>query len=231
MHVNRDLSVHFEQHAGEDAIRADAYNMMGQRPTQNSAGILAYGSILDHLGEALAAAVTGRIERVTTPFAVEFARSSRTRNGAPTLVPVAQGGAPVAGAILVLDDALDESEARDLLYKRETGLVNEPPTCANASIDWIASIPNLYGLDFCLYTALPANIAPLTAGRLAKLAVSSAAHPAGETHRDGISYLSDQKARGVRTLLMPDYEAAVLALTGAPDLAAAWDKARSCVTG
>lgn len=187
-------------------------------------GILAYGSILDHLGDGLAAAVTSRIEPVATPFAVEFARSSRTRDGAPTLIPVAPGGAPVSGAILVLDDTLSEAEARDLLYRRETGQLNRPAS----AIDWIPSLANFQGLDFCLYTALPANIAPLTPERLATLAVSSAARPAGETRRDGISYLADQKARGVRTPLIPEYEAAVLAMTEARDLAAAWAKARSC---
>ena len=57
-------------------------------------GILAFGSIAGDPGAELAAAVTRRIE-VKTPFAVEFARSSRSRDGAPTLVPVGEGGAHV----------------------------------------------------------------------------------------------------------------------------------------
>jgi hypothetical protein len=52
---------------------------------------------------------------------VEFARSSRTRDGAPTLVPVSEGGAHVCASVLVLDDADTVGDARDILYRRETG--------------------------------------------------------------------------------------------------------------
>lgn len=64
----------------------------GGRISVMSIGILAFGSIINEPGEELAAAVTRRIE-VETPVAVEFARSSRTRDGAPTLVPVNRGAA------------------------------------------------------------------------------------------------------------------------------------------
>ena len=55
-------------------------------------GILAFGSLLDEPGAELEAHIARRIEGIETPFAVEFARSSRTRDGAPTLVPVTGAG-------------------------------------------------------------------------------------------------------------------------------------------
>jgi hypothetical protein len=83
------------------------------------------------------------------------------------------------------------------------------------------------GINVCLYTALPANIRPLTAYKLAELAVQSAAALAGAARRDGISYLQQQKRHGVVTPLMAPYEKAVLARTGAGDLDGAWERART----
>lgn len=186
--------------------------------------ILAFGSIREEPGADLAAAVTQRIE-VQTPFRVEFARSSRTRDGAPTLVPVSEGGAHVSASVLVLDEAVTVGDARDMLYRRETGRRDEVNTAS--STDWIAELAGCAGINVCLYTALPANIRPLTAQKLAELAVQSAAAPAGAARRDGISYLQQQKRNGVVTPLMASYEKAVLAHTGACDLDGAWERART----
>jgi hypothetical protein len=158
--------------------------------------------------------------KVETPFRVEFARSSRTRDGAPTLVPVSSGGARVPAEVLVLDDRVTVAEGRGMLYRRET---RKDGTDAR----WIDELTDWAGLSTVLYTALPANIQPLTAEKLADLAVASAAAPAGAGRRDGISYLQQQKIRGLRTPLMPPYETAVLAQTGADDLDSAWERARS----
>jgi hypothetical protein len=187
-------------------------------------GILAFGSIAEEPGEELATAITWRIE-VETPFAVEFARSSRTRDGAPTLVPVSEGGAHVLASVLVLDDSVTAADARAMLYRRETGRLNEIGASSRAT--WIAELPGFVGTSTCLYTALQPNIRPLTAEKLAELAVDSAAASAGAEYRDGISYLQQQKRRGVVTPLMPAYERAVLARTGACDLDGAWERARS----
>jgi hypothetical protein len=189
-----------------------------------SIGILAFGSIAEDTGSALAAAVTRRIE-VHTPFAVEFARSSRTRDGAPTLVPVRQSGAHVPATVLILDDSVTMADARAMLYRRETGRLNNRNAGSRAA--WIAELPGFAGTSTCLYTALPSNIRPLTAEKLAELAVCSAAASAGAEQRDGISYLQQQKRRGVATPLMPAYEEAVLARTGACDLDGAWERARA----
>ena len=65
-------------------------------------GILAYGSLGDDPGAEIGSLVAERIGGVRTPFRVEFARQSRTRGGAPTLVPVSEGGASVEAKVLVL---------------------------------------------------------------------------------------------------------------------------------
>ena len=186
-------------------------------------GILAYGSIVDEPGSELAAVVTRRIE-VETPFAVEFARSSRTRDGAPTLVPVSKGGTHVPASVLVLDDSVTVAQARAMLYRRETGRRNDLNAGSRAT--WIAELPAFATTSVCLYTAFQPNIRPLTAENLAQLAVCSAAAAAGAEHRDGISYLQQQKHRRLVTPLMPAYEKAVLTRTGARDLGDAWRRAR-----
>jgi len=187
-------------------------------------GILAFGSIADEPGTEMAAAIIGRIE-IETPFAVEFARSSRTRDGAPTLVPVSEGGAHVPALVLVLDDFVTVADARAMLYRRETGRLHDMSAGPRAA--WIAELAGFAGLSTCLYTALQANIRPLTAEKLAELALCSAAAAAGAERRDGVSYLQQQKRRGLVTPLMSPYEETVLARTGARDLDGAWERARS----
>ena len=54
---------------------------------QPRVGILAYGSLIDDLGPDLTPLKVGPPVKTTTPFCVEFARSSRSRDDAPTLVP------------------------------------------------------------------------------------------------------------------------------------------------
>jgi hypothetical protein len=190
-------------------------------------GILAFGSMVDEPGTELAAMITRRIE-VKTPFCVEFARSSRTRGGAPTLVPVSEGGANVPATVLVLDGRVTAAAGRAMLYRRETGRADG--TDAGPAVGWIAELPDCAGISTCLYTALLANIWPLTADKLAELAVESAIAPAGALRRDGISYLQQQKRRGLATPLMSSYEKAVLARTGARDLDDAWRRARVAVS-
>lgn len=187
-------------------------------------GILAFGSIIEAPGAELAAAVTRRI-KVETPFCVEFARSSRTRDGAPTLVPVSEGGTHVPAWVLEFDDSVALADAREMLYRRETARVDNPSAGSRAG--WIAELMGFAGTSNCLYTALRANIQPLTAEKLAELALRSALAPAGAARRDGISYLQQQKRRGIVTPLMSPYEGAVLARTAGRDLDDAWERVRS----
>jgi hypothetical protein len=65
-------------------------------------GIIAYGSLIKCPGDEIKKAETDRID-VETTFEVEFARSSVTRDGAPTLVPF-KGGAKVKAVMIVLKD-------------------------------------------------------------------------------------------------------------------------------
>src|SRR5262245_30159590 len=81
-------------------------------------GILAYGSLIDDPEEEMDSATVAVKGPVLTPFKVEFARKSKTRKGAPTLIPVEHRGAPVEAKILVLD--VSEIEAANRLYRRET---------------------------------------------------------------------------------------------------------------
>src|SRR5262245_2027731 len=84
-------------------------------------GILAYGSLLSEPGAEIEAATLEILSAgIVTPFDVEFARRSRTRNGAPTLVPMTAGGAPVSAQIFVLRSGISETEAQDRLWRRET---------------------------------------------------------------------------------------------------------------
>jgi hypothetical protein len=189
-------------------------------------GILAFGSIVDDPGDEIVRAESARIEGITTPFQVEFARSSRTRDGAPTLVPVKSGGSAIRSWLIVLDRSVDEQSARDMVYRRESRQVGGDATYEHARTKWIAEIRHFADLDVCLYVALKPNVAPLTAVRLAELAIDSARRPAGRVRRDGISYLQEQKRRGIQTPLMPPYEAEVLARTGSRDLGEAWAQVR-----
>lgn len=87
---------------------------------ETSIGMLAFGSLIGNPGDELLSLICRRIDNVETPFRVEFARRSQHRDGAPTLVPVDRGGAQVNAAILVLDEAVQETEAKNKLYRRET---------------------------------------------------------------------------------------------------------------
>jgi hypothetical protein len=193
-----------------------------------SVGILTFGSLLDDPGAELAPRVVRRIE-AKTPFAVEFARSSRTRGGAPTLVPVNSGGAPVRSNVLVLEESVDEELAHDMLYRRETWRIGESVTYEDRVADEICipAISSFMGIGACLYAELKPNIDPLTVERLADLAIRSAAEDAGAKRRDGISYLAQQKRCGVMTPLMPAYEEEILARTRGLDLANAWARVRA----
>ena len=187
-------------------------------------GILAFGSLVEEPGAELEAAVRQLLE-VETPFLVEFARSSQTRDGAPTLVPVTEGGAHIPASVLVLDESVTVADARAMLYRRETGRPND--ASAASRVGWIAELSDFEGICTCLYTALEANIPPpLTPEKLAELALRSAVALSGAKRRDGISYLQQQKRRGVETPLMGAYEQAVLERTGTRDLEEAWERVR-----
>ena len=192
-------------------------------------GILAYGSLNDDPGEEIKPLIAGRITGVKTPFAVEFARRSRTRNGAPTLVPVSSGGASVEAAILVLEERVCVTEAKNMLWRRETrregsgeGYVALVSPDTNTVL--VRRLEGFEGLDVVLYAEIGANISGPGPRRLAELAVRSAGSDAGKKGRDGITYLIHVKKNGIETPLMPEYEREILRITGAETLEQAHEK-------
>lgn len=192
-------------------------------------GVLAYGSLISEPGEELAALATERRGGIRTPFRVEFARKSSGRDGAPTLVPVDRGGAHVEATILVLGDGVSLEAARDMVYRRETGRVGNQdvryrPDSSKPNQVYVEVLPNFAGLDWVLFTRIAANISDPTPKALAELAVASAKEAAGASRRDGISYLHEAIANGIRTPLSDAYRREVLSLTDAVALEDAWDK-------
>ena len=175
-------------------------------------GILAYGSLISNPGDEIKAATSETRTRVTTPFRVEFARSSgKGRGGAPTLVPVEKGGACVEARIFVV--SLPERDAADILYRREINKVGSskrycPPDPITVNTVQVERLTDFSGFDIVLYTKIGANIESLTAKKLAGLAISSVKK--AKPGRDGISYLIAAKKHGIRTALSGDYEAEIL---------------------
>lgn len=188
--------------------------MTKELPDRQTVGILGYGSLITDPGSEIKKACIDTIKDVVTPFHVEFARSSTGRGGAPTLVPVTNGGARVNGQVFVMDRT--EQEATNVLYRREIGKVGTDCTYAQPGVITkntvlVKKLPNFTGLDIVLYTHIADTIDPLTAENLAVLAIKSA----GETdpERDGITYLINAKQHGIVTPLSPAYEAEILRRT------------------
>jgi hypothetical protein len=194
-------------------------------------GILAYGSLLTWPGPELDSLIHGRIEGITTPFAVEFARASSRRSGAPTLAPVDTGGCRVTGSLLLLEHHVDLERAHHLLYRREINQVgsdltydpNEPPSPDRVRIERLASFD---GCDHVICARLPAVLDPDPVD-LARRAVASARASSGAEGRDGISYLMGVRANGIETPLTPAYEREILRQTGTTNLGEAHATARS----
>jgi cation transport regulator ChaC len=192
-----------------------------------SVGILAFGSLIDNPGAEIEAALVGRKLKIRTPFCVEFARSSTKRGGAPTLVPIQQGGAPVLGQILMVN--VSEQEAKNRLWRREIDKVGQGghyirqanPGLKTLTID---RYENFEGVAVVLAARFAATIEPLTAARLAELAIESVRQE--QTGRDGITYLIDAKRNGITTPLSAAYEQEILRRVQALDLNDALRKIR-----
>ncbi|WP_281992822.1 hypothetical protein [Sulfitobacter geojensis] len=179
-----------------------------------SVGILAYGSLISTPGEEIEKACAYTICDVMTPFHIEFARSSRGRGGAPTLVPVTEGGAHVKGRVFVMKTS--ETVAADILYRREIDKVGTDrkytrPEKVDDKKVLVERLTNFAGLDVVLYTQIAPTIDPLTAERLADVAIESVGKAA--SGRDGISYLIAAKKFGIVTALSQAYEDEILLKT------------------
>lgn len=190
-------------------------------------GILAYGSLLEVPGEEIEKATVRVVSGVKTPFKVEFARSSGKRSGAPTLVPDERGG-NVDARIFVVD--LSVAEAANCLYRRERNevgsrLVYKEPKKVTANTVVIKSLPNFGCVETVLYTDISANIEPLTARKLADLAIRSARERGDK--RDGITYLMDAGRHGIETPLSKAYATEIMRALSAASLGEALAKARA----
>ena len=202
---------------------------------KSSIGILAYGSLLSDPGEEINAAMVRRIS-VETPFPIEYARSSKGRDGAPTLVLVPEGhGAPVQAQILLIQSDMQADKVRDILYRREINRVGDlkvqydeeaqkrkgDPVLVRI-VEGLGSVPKVF------YTYLEPNIDLVLdtdrsitekAKHLANLAIQSVTSKTYTAGRDGIQYLADAIQHGIETSLTGPYRAAVLSCVGdAPDL-------------
>jgi cation transport regulator ChaC len=197
-------------------------------------GVLAYGSLIDDPGEELREVIVETIRDVETPFSVEYARSSRSRGGAPTLVPVSSGGARVAAAIHVLSPQASIDRAKDLVWRRETQKFgkddhyreSERPSKKRVFVDVLRDYA---GLEAVLFTRIAPNIEPLTATELARLAILSAHDIQVGPGRDGLSYLLNAMGHGIHTPLTDAYVAEILRQTGSFDLQAALESVRPTI--
>src|SRR5260370_5517451 len=159
---------------------------------EDNIAILAYGSLLTEPAKVMKPHLLGAIEQIT-PFGVEYARSSRSRGGAPTLVKY-ENAEPVSGRLLVLDQAESAvEEVKRWLWERE----GRP--------QWSAIKVIRIGGRLVVYADLEPNIPEryLSAPILAELAIGSV--PLAED-RNGIRYLADNLSSGIRTRLTPEYE-------------------------
>jgi cation transport regulator ChaC len=186
-------------------------------------GILAYGSLIDEPGKEIELIIRNRISGIETPFCIEFARSSSKRDGAPTVIPVENGGARVRAIIFVLKEDTPIETAQDLLWRRETRneFTNKHykrPIRPNPNSMVIEQLEHFEGVETVLYTKLGANIEDLTPETLADFAIKSAKSNAGKNSKDGISYLITLKKHGIVTPLMPAYEQAILKKTNTRSL-------------
>ncbi|RMF86192.1 MAG: hypothetical protein D6739_03520 [Nitrospirae bacterium] len=192
-------------------------------------GILAYGSLVTDPGEELAPLVAER-RPCRTPFPVEFARLSPHRGHGPVLTVVPEGeGDPVAATLLVLRPGTSVETATRVLWRRETHQVGSGKIPLGRERRAIRLLMGFEGIDVVLYWQAEANYPRPDAAGLARRAIESARTEAGAARKDGISYLAQVVAAGIRTRLTEAYVAEVLAQTGAEDLEGAWRAARGAV--
>lgn len=182
-------------------------------------GILAYGSLISDPGVEIGPLIVRRIP-TTTPFPVEYARLSRTRGGAPTVVPHFSGS-PVKAEVLVLQKGVTLEEAKNLLWRREmrierSGRTYQESSSPNAVL--VRDVPGLCGLDHVFYTDFnpSGKLSSPDPRELARAAVESVAK--AKPGKDGISYLMDLINAGVETALTARYQEEILALTNSGTL-------------
>lgn len=188
--------------------------------------ILAYDPLVVDPGAELAPLI-GERRPCTTPFAVEFACLSAARDHGPVLTVVPAGeGDPVVGSLLLLKAETSVETATRGLWRRQTQQVGSPKLPLGAERHRVHLLTGLDTIDVVLYWQAEANYPRPEAAGLAKRAIESARGQAGLAREDGISYLAQVVAAGIRTRLTDAYVAALLEATGVDSLEAAWAAAR-----
>lgn len=195
--------------------------------TKYKIGILAYGSLIDNPGKEIKPIIIDRIN-CKTPFKVEFARTSNSRSGAPTLIPYETGN-EVKAVILVLENSTDLAHAKSILWRRERHNFDDKkyvevitPTNNQVVVKYIRDFENV---ETVIYTSIGKNIdGKITAEKLSQLAIESILSKAGENKKDGIRYLYESKNNSIVTKLSQEYEQAILDKTETKTLEEAINK-------
>jgi hypothetical protein len=204
----------------------------GQTLSVQKIGVLTYGSLRWHPEVLEKVLDLGSAIDVQTPFAIEFARTSKWRDGCPTLIPVVSGGSRVPAAVIPFRERISVSDAQTHVWRREllrtTGTYDKKSNAGSPNKVWVEPIERpIAGFDVVLAVSIGSNIVKLDGEILADLAIASARASAGDRREDGISYLIDAKKQGVETPLLPAYEEAILDRLAVASLDKAWAAARS----
>jgi hypothetical protein len=191
-------------------------------------GILAYGSLINDPGDEINPFITERISCIT-PFNVEYSRKSKSRDYAPTLIPVGIGGAAVNAVILVLNDSISLEEAENMLWRRETRETDtskkyKKKLNPGKNSVQVKILENFQTIDKVIYTSIASNLDFNSPSILADLAIQSILSSAGNAGTDGIRYLLNAKANGITTPFSAEYENNILEHTKTTTLEAAIHK-------
>lgn len=192
-------------------------------------GVIAYGSLIADPGRELSELIVSRRHGLRTPFRVEFARASNSRGGAPTLVPVSEGGGFLECVLLVLRIGTTIEAAKDAVYRREIHRVGDKnysydPDPKRSNQVYVETIRQWGGVDLALYARIEPNISAPDGEKLATLAIKSVYGEFAGQGKDGISYLMQVVNSGVRTPLTGEYIRQILAATATDTLEAARDR-------
>lgn len=180
-------------------------------------GILAYGSLINEPGDEIDPFIIERISCVT-PFQVEYARMSKSRDYAPTLIPVNKEGAPVKAVIMVLGNGASIEEAKNMLWRRETREADTNKKYIKNAIPGkdtvqIKTLKNFKGIGKVIYTSIASNLDFNSPQILADLAIKSILNKAGAKGMDGVRYLLNAKANGIVKPFSNEYENYILERT------------------
>lgn len=200
--------------------------------TKYKIGILAFGSLIDNPGQEIKDVEVKRIN-CETPFPIEFARISSSRNNAPTLIPIKDNsrGKKTKATVIVIDKKKSLDEAKSILWRRECHKTDkledykEPakPTHKNVLL---GELDDFCGLDKVIYTyfLLQPIFSELTTEKLADFAIESIRAEAGKEEKDGIRYLLSTKQHGIKTQYSEEYEELILIKTESNSLSEAIEK-------